>query len=695
MIKTSHCLALLSFAGCLLTSRSAYGATIGSDTTVNRFNAQQTLATGDRVAGFAWLAGGLALTDATTTATFDSVFPLSGTLALNGGTLILNQNLVMREVVQFTTLGNIIGDGHTLELFPRKIAAGPGEIPERKAVQSASGSRQNAIRAISWSSDDKYVAVGTRAVNGAGLSIYLYDGINTLSLVTTFDMSNKDVNDLAWHPTLPLLAAGRLRTPNSFELMVFQFNVLTNQLTIASNDAFSEDVTALAWHPSGNYLAVGSKASTKEIAVYPVDVNGILGTPAVFNIIPNEDVKNRTISWDPTGKFFAVGMSDLRVFRFDTNPSLSVTAAGLLNIGLSTGVSWHPTVTSLIAVGLQNTAPRLRLIEYNSNNQTFNQLVTESADLDTAICDLEWSPDGNYLALGRDVVNRLGLFRIYSFSKTTTALVPFSSYSFAHNVRAVSWSPDPYAAAGSDVNLFALYTLPGTPTPSGLPSYTWSDLHVIMRDDVLFEGFLTFTGNSTWSGRGNVLQFGSTSTLAVEDGSTLLIQDVTLNSVDTNKIRVKGANGKLTLENVVLALDADYSFTIGSLEIRGDVDIAGGLHSFIYQSAQTSTIAANSRLIVDFDTTLSYASTTTTGTALQFTDNTSELLLRDGTLRAAAYLNLTKGKFSVEGKSSLVNTTTAQTIVFGDGNNSQNNVMIHIEPAAQLIIQGAVVDNNV
>jgi len=91
---------------------------IGSDTAVNRFNTQVTISNACRVAGFAALAGGFAMTNSAATGTFDSFFGVSGNINMNAGTLILTRDLILQDVCQFNTLGNIIGLGHVLEIAP-------------------------------------------------------------------------------------------------------------------------------------------------------------------------------------------------------------------------------------------------------------------------------------------------------------------------------------------------------------------------------------------------------------------------------------------------------------------------------------------------------------------------------------------------------------------------------------------------
>src|SRR5688572_6029613 len=93
-------------------------ANIGSDTAVTRFNTQQIVQNGDRIAGFAALAGGFALSGNGSIGTFDSFFSVSGDIALNFGTLILSQDLIINNITAINTLGNIIGNNHIMEFAP-------------------------------------------------------------------------------------------------------------------------------------------------------------------------------------------------------------------------------------------------------------------------------------------------------------------------------------------------------------------------------------------------------------------------------------------------------------------------------------------------------------------------------------------------------------------------------------------------
>mgnify|MGYP006969554494 CR=1 FL=1 len=102
---------------------------IGSDTAVTRFNNQVTINNGDRVAGFAALNGGFSINGSNATGTFDSFFQVSGPLAFNAGTLILNQDLCLSNVSNVGPLGDIVGNFHAFDLSETVTV-----IPDRKSV---------------------------------------------------------------------------------------------------------------------------------------------------------------------------------------------------------------------------------------------------------------------------------------------------------------------------------------------------------------------------------------------------------------------------------------------------------------------------------------------------------------------------------------------------------------------------------
>lgn len=68
------------------------------------------------VRGFAWMKNGFGLQNSSTECTFQSVFPVSGIVDLNGGTLILDQDLIFKNVTVLNGLGTITGANHIVNL---------------------------------------------------------------------------------------------------------------------------------------------------------------------------------------------------------------------------------------------------------------------------------------------------------------------------------------------------------------------------------------------------------------------------------------------------------------------------------------------------------------------------------------------------------------------------------------------------
>lgn len=99
-------------------STHMFAVVIGSTSAVS-VESFYTFPTGDddnQIIGFAWLNSGFALQDALTTCTFGGVFPVSGTLNLNGGTLTLGQDLILHNIINMQGLGNIVGGGYAMDL---------------------------------------------------------------------------------------------------------------------------------------------------------------------------------------------------------------------------------------------------------------------------------------------------------------------------------------------------------------------------------------------------------------------------------------------------------------------------------------------------------------------------------------------------------------------------------------------------
>jgi len=149
----------------LLTFKGAECIDIGSDPAPARFSTQQTLEDGDRIAGFASLEAGFKLVGSIATSTFDSFFPVSGVVELRFGTLVLQRDLILKNSAKFVSLGDITGNGHTLE-FAQSITlvpAGSGSSCVVEALAAAAVQPED-VQSLDWSYDDQFIVIGLGGV---------------------------------------------------------------------------------------------------------------------------------------------------------------------------------------------------------------------------------------------------------------------------------------------------------------------------------------------------------------------------------------------------------------------------------------------------------------------------------------------------------------------------------------------------
>ncbi len=669
-------------------------ATIGSDTSVQRFNTQQTLVNGDRVAGFAALAGGFQLLGMSTSAIFDCFFGVSGQVALNAGTLILNRDLIMQNAASITSFGNITGNNHIWSLSSSISSMPLGRPIDCSVTFTSSTETTRQILSEDWSYTDTVLAVGIQSGGGSDLFIYAFNN-GDLVLQTSINLAN-NVNAVAWHPTRNTLAVG-LNSNGGNELFIYTFD--GNALVQTDADEIGGDVASLRWNPTSSYLAVGTTVNTAEVIIYPFNSNNTLDKANKFslNIAGNQNVNE--IDWNITGSFLAIARDDdLYVYQFSPLPTITMTlnATGGLAAVVNT-VSWNLQYPTLLAIGLSSVNPRLRIFNHNSAAGTLTQVASSALDLGNSVNSVQWNPEcGNCLALGK---NQGGAqdFRVYLYDPITAILTIVSAFNFANHIRIVRWMRNgAYIANGSDADLVSIYQSANTQFSS---CFVLSDLEMHINTDItLLDVCLIFSGNSVIYGKGNTLSLSTDAMMQVASNSSLLLSNIVVQGINDSNLQILDNTSTLSLQDAILELDGNFSFTVGKMDIIGDVHFAGNGDIFTYRSTQASTIQLGSSLILDSGITFSYAPTSNANSLLQFINKSSQLRLNSATLFASIEgLNLIKGTLLVDGFSLLssVGANLAQAISFGNGVSSVNNMAIEFLPAGVLSCNGFIVDNNV
>ncbi|MCX5921735.1 MAG: hypothetical protein NTX86_00160 [Candidatus Dependentiae bacterium] len=225
---------------------------------------------------------------------------------------------------------------------------------------------------------------------------------------------------------------------------------------------------------------------------------------------------------------------------------------------------------------------------------------------------------------------------------------------------------------------------------------TFVDIAVQMNSDVALQALMTFTGVSVIDGQGYTLDCSSGS-LAVGNGSSLALRNLTLTGLSAGKMYCTDSLGTFSFDNVTCVLSNNYTFTQGKLDILGDL-MCTGPYVFCYQSTRTSTIYSQASLAFDAGMTFSY-NASVSGSLLAMADATASLALYETTLYSTVPgLNLTKGQLVVEGSCPVMSTASSSGngIKLGDGSSASNNLTISIlEESGLNLLSGFMVYQNV
>ena len=691
-----------------LFTRELLSVDIGSDTVVNKFTSQQILNNGDRIAGSSCLLSGFMLKNSLVSAIFDSNFPVIGDIALEGGLLSLNRDLILRDVSAIQTLGSIVGNKHVLE-----ISSSVQRFPETQAENSTCGYEScdisyvtniNAsydILSCDWSFDDNFIVVALEGDESKNLKIYEFDG----SILTLKDSEQigeeSSVNSVSWHPSDYLFAVG---ANAGNELSVYQVNANTGALTKKMGINMS-DVNAVDWHPSGNWIAVGEENSSREVAIYAVDSQGNINAIPVSVYNTSDNVEKNALRWNSDGSYLVAGLdsnstAEILVFAFDQETE-TITLDVSLNESYSVhAVAWSNVFPNFLAVGLYtNSGEMLKVYEFDSVDHTLVQRAAKS-DIGDYVWSLDWHPNSNCLALGRD--GKTGYdFRIYYFDSSDYSLNQITGYELGNNdVRCVKWSHSgSYVTQGCDNNNLYVYSAPSCAS-SVASSIEFTDLHISLCGNIALDNSqIIFKGESVIDGNGNIFDLSGTSTIIIDSNASLCLKDISLKGMLNSNIYCTDHTSTLLVDNCRWLMEVDYDFNAGHLDILHDFEIIGSGYNFSYKTDQRSTILANSRLILHDGVTFSYIPTLADKNLIDLFNSTSDIILRGATLFCSSIgLRLTKGNLIVERKSFLEcdGSNYAEAICFGDGASADNDLHIETIGAANLeVSSGYVVYDNI
>lgn len=569
---------------------------LGSNSTVSRQATSAYFPQSDAnntVEGFISIQQGIALQDASTNCFFDALYPFSGALGLNGGTLTLKRDLFLQSPFVFG-IGTIDGKGSSIS-FPGNVEqlSFPSSYPKLINLQDSIDIDDN-VNSVHWSHDGKYLALAADTKNGIS-EIQVFEVVNNnLSLLDSYDVGNRDVDCIRWHPSSYYLAYGQ---NSGNELGILFFNDGTENLSLVDSKNI-DDIYAVAWNPNGNYLAVGER-NDDTFRIYAF-IEGTLGTLYTYDFGDNRRIERNNIDWKDS-EYLAVGLlsddgDELFILKFNGS---SITKNAGYNIGRSVyALSWIPG-TSILSVGLSGGSSRLCFFEHDQVGGS----LTHDADIesgDTAtVFGISWTPDAQLCAIVRASSSSGHEVKVYAYDSSKKLLNFITGYKSGRTMRAIAWHPEKsYLATGDSSDFVCLYSFDES-------DLTFRNTKLFFESDVYLTTPLYFEGDCLISCRGFSLELAQTASLVIKEGAQLTLTDVNLKGINNN-IVCKDNESSLILRDVKWIQDANTIFDKGSILFKNDVVMSGDDTTFAYQSIYTSTIAQKSSLMLDIGFTFSY-----------------------------------------------------------------------------------------
>lgn len=211
-----------------------------------------------------------------------------------------------------------------------------------------------------------------------------------------------------------------------------------------------------------------------------------------------------------------------------------------------------------------------------------------------------------------------------------------------------------------------------------------TDATMELGGNIDLSGKWTFSGQNTISAYGSTIDLSSGGEIVVGADSRLTIRDARIFGLHDNNLHCVDDAGLITLDNVFLVLDDDYTFSIGSMNFKDRVELIGENLIFVYQSQETSTVLPNSTLLLDSGLTFSYdPAFSESQDLLCLYDRTSKLELNGATLHITdTGMNITTGQINVQ-RDTDIYTSGDYGLALGDGTVA-HDVLLDIDPGIAL-----------
>ena len=288
------------------------------------------------------------------------------------------------------------------------------------------------VNSVDWSPDGQYVAVGGNSLDSAGnqqLQVLYFNPINNSATVVAgaFNASGDIIYSVNWSADGNYLAVGGSSLvdgyPGNNQLQVFTFDRVRNLLTAVAGGISDPGLTGVAvhsvdWSPDDQYIAVGFDSAGQainQLQIFSFDstLNALISVAGQFNV-GGDDAPVETVVWSPNGQYVAMGYDSdnsgddgdlLQLFSFDRlNPQLFPVASQFdWSVSYDVfSIDWSPDGQYLVVGGSAlNGLFSFIVLGFDEGMSQLNVLANNFLfDVNPILYAVDWSPDGQYIALG-------------------------------------------------------------------------------------------------------------------------------------------------------------------------------------------------------------------------------------------------------------------------------------------------------
>ncbi len=230
-----------------------------------------------------------------------------------------------------------------------------------------------------------------------------------------------------------------------------------------------------------------------------------------------------------------------------------------------------------------------------------------------------------------------------------------------------------------------------------------------MKKLTLILGLCCFTGfgflkpDIEIDGRGknwNLLEKGS---LTVPTGGKLALKRMAVDNLQgtasSSRLVVHHSTSQLVLENSTLSLDGNYSFTQGSLVVKGDCTITGTAGTLFTFNGHNILIDDNSTLRIK-NVTFQSSPTSRIRQLIRYGNSKSKFILENATFKvdnapsallSSGGMMMVGGNLVIEGSSVIDNTSTSSmhALFLGNGSYSSSDCRLVIRSGSKLTVNNA------